>query len=164
MDALQAIQERHSTRSFKPDPVPRDILEKIVDAGRLAATGRNEQPWEFIVVTDPARRKALADLLEHGRFIAQAPACIVVVCRDSKYYLEDGSAATQNMLIAATALGVQSCWVNGDKNPQAPNVLKLLNVPPGYKLVSHIALGYEDQPQPRRPKRPLHEVLHWEQF
>ena len=164
MDALTAIATRHSTREFRPDPLPRDIVEKIVDAGRRAATARNEQPWQFIVVTEPKTRAAIAALTDFGSFIAQAPVCIAVFCRDTKYYLEDGCCASQNMLVAATALGVQSCWVAGDKKPYASAVGQLLGVPPDHKLVSLLALGYEAATPQRKPKRPLEEVLHWERF
>ena len=164
MDALTAIATRHSTRAYTSKAIPKDILEKIVDAGRRAATARNVQPWEFIVVTDAAMRKKLADLAEYGKFIAQSSACIAVFCKDTKYYLEDGCAATQNMLVAATALGVQSCWVAGDKKPYCGAIAELLKVPEEYKLISLIALGYAEDPGKPTPKRPLAEVIHWEKF
>jgi len=164
MDALTAIATRHSTRAYTSKGVPKEQLEKIVDAGRRAATARNFQPWEFIVVTDADTRKKLADLAEYGKFIAQSPACIAVFCKDTKYYLEDGCAATQNILVAATAMGVQSCWVAGDKKPYCGAIADLLKVPAGYKLISLIALGYAESPGKPTPKRPLNEVMHWEKF
>ena len=164
MDAIAAIRNRYSCRSYNGQAVPRAILEQIVDAGRRAPTARNVQPWEFIVVTDPDTRSQIASLADYGRFIARAPACIAVVCRETKYYLEDGCAATQNILIAATALGVQSCWVAGDKKPYCGDVLRILGVPPGYRLISLIALGYTDHPRSPTPKRPLSDVLHWERY
>ena len=164
MDALTAIAERHSTRQFTPKPVPQPLLEQIVDAGRLAPTAMNEQPWVFVVVTDAAMRQQLAALTDYGRFIADAGACVVVFCRDTKYYLEDGCAATENVLLAATALGVQSCWVAGDKKPYAGQVAQLLGVPAGYKLISLLALGYAAAPGGAHAKRALAEVLHWEKY
>jgi len=164
MDALTAIATRHSTRAYTSKGVPKEQLEKIVDAGRRAATARNFQPWEFIVVTDADTRKKLADLAEYGKFIAQSPACIAVFCKDTKYYLEDGCAATQNILVAATAMGVKSCWVAGDKKPYCGAIADLLKVPAGYKLISLIALGYAESPGKPTPKRPLNEVMHWEKF
>ena len=164
MEALKAIAERHSTRSYAAKPVPREVLEQVVDAGRLAATGRNEQPWEFVVVTDAETRRRIAGITEFGKFIAQAPACVAVLCKDTKYFVEDGSAATQNIMVAAAALGVQSCWVAGDKKPYAPEISALLQAPAGCRLMSLIALGYAPGPEARAPKRPLKEVLHWERF
>jgi nitroreductase len=164
MDALAAIHERHSTRVYGPRPLAKEVLERIVDAGRVGATARNVQPWEFIVVTDAAVRQKIADFTEFGKFLAQAPACVVVFCRDTKYYLEDGCIASENILLAAAALGVQSCWVAGDKKDYGSAIGELLGVPAGFKLISLLALGYAAGPETRRAKRPLAEVLHWERF
>ncbi|MEW5801938.1 MAG: nitroreductase family protein [bacterium] len=163
--SLEILQSRKSQRSFLDNkPIPREHLEQIVDCARLAATARNVQPWEFVVVTDRGVRQKIAEIATTGKFIAQASACIVVFCQDTKYYLEDGCAATENILIAATALGIASCWVAGDKKPYDEDIRHLLGVPQGYKLVSFIALGYDGQEVQRHPKRPLTEVLHWEKF
>ena len=164
METLNAMAERRSSRSYQTREVPRDLLERIVDAGRLAATARNEQPWEFIVVTDAALRRSIADVTEYGKHIAEAPTCVAVFCRDTKYYLEDGSAATQNMLVAAASLGVQSCWVAGDKKDYVKDVSRLLGVPVGFRLVSLVALGYEKTAPPRVSKRALDQVIHWDTF
>ncbi len=164
MNGLDLIKKRRSVRSYRLDPVARNLLEKIVDAGRLAATAINIQPWEFIVIVDPARKKVLADITDHGKFIKDAGACIAVTAKDTKYYLEDGSAATENILLAATELGLGSCWVAGDKKPYADKVLSFLSVPKGYKLISLIAIGYPEGDLPNPAKRPLSEVLHWERF
>lgn len=164
MNGLDLIKNRRSVRNYRPEPVAKDLLEKIVDAGRLAATAINIQPWEFIVIIDPARKKELADLTEYGKFIKNAGACIAVVAKDTKYYLEDGAAATENILLAATELGLGSCWVAGDKKPYADKVLSFLGVSEGYKLVSLVAVGYSEGELPNPAKRPLSEVLHWERF
>jgi nitroreductase len=163
MDALEALKTRRSVRSYKGDPIPREIVEEIVDCGRLAATAINIQPWEFVVVTDPAMRQKMAAATDHGPFIAQAPVCIAVFCRETKYFLEDGSAATQNLLVAARALGLASCWVAGDKKPYADALRKLLGVPAGYKLVSLVTVGFSEE-VPVPAKRPLQQLLHWEHF
>jgi len=163
MDAIDALKTRRSIRAYKSDPVPREILEDMVDCGRLAATAVNAQPWEFVVVTDAEMRRRIAAQTDHGPFIADAPACVVVLSKAAKYYLEDGSAATQNILLAAHAHGLGSCWVAGDKKPYAPEICKTIGAPEGYVLVSLIAVGYpQDVPSPS--KRSLDEVIHWERF
>jgi nitroreductase len=164
MDALEALRTRRSCRQFLPREVARDLLTELVDAGRLAASARNVQPWEFVVVTDEATRRRIADLADTGRFIADAPACIAVVCKDTKYFLEDGSAATQNLLVAARALGLGSCWVAGDKKPYAPAVARLLAVPDEYRLVALVAVGYPVAEISGPDKRPLADVIHWGKF
>jgi nitroreductase len=164
MEALEALRTRRSCRRFQGREVPRDLIEQMVDAGRLAATARNDQPWEFVVVTDTARRREVAALTDHGPFIADAPVCIAVLAADTKYYLEDGSAATQNLLLAAHALGLAACWVAGDKKPYAPKVAALLGAPPAMRLVALVAVGYAAGPLPNPRKRSLQEVIHWSRF
>lgn len=164
MDTLTAIATRYSTREFTDKPVPRDILEKVIDAGRRAPSARRVQPCEFVVVTDALMRRRIADLSEFGKFIAQAPACVVVLCSDTKYYLEDGCAATENILLAATALGVQSCWVAGDKKLYAPEIVRLVGAPTSHKLIALLAMGYAATPGRQPERRELASVLHWEKF
>ncbi|MDD5562055.1 MAG: nitroreductase family protein [Candidatus Omnitrophica bacterium] len=166
MDNLELLCARRSIRVFQNRDIARGDLEKIIDSARFAPTARNVQPWEFVAVTDKNKLMELANLAENGRFIAHAAACIAVFCSDTKYYLEDGCSATCNILLAATALGVGSCWVAGDKKPYAQQVGVLLHAPRGMKLVSLVALGY---PQEKNcfqlsNKRELKELLHWEKF
>jgi len=166
MDVIEVIKKRRSIRVYKDKSIPKDTLEKIVDAARFAPTARGVQPWEFIVITDRGTLKKLGEIAENGRFLAQAGACIAVFCSDTKYYLEDGCAATENILLAAASLGIGSCWVAGDKKPYCQEVSDLLNFPATFKLVSLIALGYPESEKSFRivDKRSLKEVIHWEKF
>ena len=163
MDALQALTTRRSVRVYRADPVPRDLIEQVLEAARHAATANNLQPWEFVVVTDRALRQRLTAATDHGKQIALAPVCVAVLCKDSAYYLEDGAAASQNLLVAAHAVGLGACWVAGDKKPYAEEVRELLGAPPGYRLVSLLTLGYAAE-QPVVQKRPLADMVHWERF
>ena len=163
METLLALKTRRSIRSYRNEPVPRDLIEQVVDAGRHAASGNNVQPWEFVVVSDRPLREKLASLVPNGKHIASAPVCIAVLCADGKHYLEDGAAATQNMLVAAHALGLGACWIAGDRKPYADGVRKLLEAPATFKLVSLVTVGYPAE-QPTVTKRPLTEVLHWDRF
>ena len=163
MDAIEVLKSRRSVRAYLSTPIPKHIIEDLIDCGRLAASANNLQPWEFVVVTDAAALRWLAQTATYGAFIATAPACVAVFCRDTKYYLEDGSAATQNILLAACAHGLGSCWVAGDKKPYAADVLKRLGAPGGFRLISLVALGYRAE-NPRKSKRPLAQLLHWEKF
>lgn len=164
MQTQEAIENRHSTRAFSKKPVSPDLIEKLIDAARLAPTARNVQPWEFVAITEKDILATLGDLAENGRFISESPCCIAVFCKDSKYYLEDGCAATENILIAATDLRLASCWVAGDKKPYCDTIKELLKAPSEYKLVSLIALGYSDETIQLPSKRPLKELLHWQSF
>lgn len=162
--AMEVLSNRHSCRKFTSESVSKAELEQIINAGRLAATARNVQPWHFVAVTVPTKLHEIGELTDHGKFIAQAPACIVVLCEDTKYYLEDGSAAVQNLLLAAEALGLGSCWVAGDKKPYAEKIVQAVGAPASMKLIALVALGREAEKSPRATKKSLDQVLHWEQF
>jgi nitroreductase len=166
MDIMEIIKTRRSIREYSNRPISKEVLEKIVDAGRFAATARDIQPWEFVVITNFDTLNKIGQLASNGKFITQAKAGIAVFCADTKYYLEDGCAATENILLAATSLGVGSCWVAGDKKPYCLEVNKLLNVPVSFKLISLISLGYPPSPDFFKitSKRDLRKVIHWEKF
>ena len=109
MDALQAIRQRRSIRRYTSEAILKDDLKTIVDAGRLAATGNNRQPWDFIVVTE---KPTIVRFKVSAPWIDCASAVIVVVMDpSSRWWVEDGAAAIENMLLASTALGYGSCWV-----------------------------------------------------
>lgn len=165
MDLFEAIEKRCSVRTYLSKPVAKEDLDKIIDAARRAPTGRNEQPWEFVIVTDMYGRQRIAELTPYGKHIGVAGACIAVFCRDSTtYYVEDGAAATMSILLAATALGLGSCWVAGDKTAHAQAVADLLGAPQTHRLVSLVAIGYSGEDASPKPKRPLDEVVHWENW
>ncbi|MEW6101891.1 MAG: nitroreductase family protein [Candidatus Omnitrophota bacterium] len=166
MDILKAIKIRRSVRDFKQKAIPRKAIETLIEAARFAPTARNVQPWEFIIITDASMLEKIGGLAENGRFIAKSACCIALYCAETKYYLEDGSAATQNILLAAAAEGIASCWVAGDKKPYCSQISALLGAPASFKLVSLIALGY---PQNKKSfyaalKRSRKEMMHWEKF
>jgi nitroreductase len=161
MDALEAIRKRRSVREYTGDPIPTKDLETIVDAGRLAATGSNQQPWDFIVITDWStiqKLKAAAGWMEKaGAIIA------VVMDPSSRWWLEDGSAAVENMLIASTALGYGSCWLEGYTLPREEEFKALLNVPKDKRLLTLVPIGVPAE-RPTREKKPLEKVIHWEKY
>lgn len=164
MDAITAIKSRTSVRKYEQRPVPREILEDIADCGRLAPTGRNEQAWVFVFVTEQELRTKIAELARYGRFIADAAACVCVFCRkDALCEVEDASAATENMMIAAVAHGLGTCWVNSHRKSHSAAIEQLLGCPEGYELVTMFSLGYSADDS-RRAKKALPEILRWETF
>ena len=164
METIEAIRTRRSIRKFEKQEVSHELLEQLVDCGRLAPTANNIQPWEFVVVTDESVKNRIAATTDHGKFIADAQAVIAVFCKDTKYYLEDGCGATTNILVAAAALGLGACWVAGDKKAYCEDVMNILNVPQGYRLVSLIPVGYPVGLPPTVAKRPVAELIHWGAF
>ncbi len=164
METFDAICKRASIRQYQDKEIPKEMLEKLVDAGRRAPTARAVEPWEFIVVVEKETLKKLGKLIETGVFLKDAAACVVIFCKETKYFLEDGSAATENVLLAAADAGLGACWIAGDKKPYAGDVAQLLNVPSSFKLISLIALGWPLKPILQRKLRALKEVIHWEKF
>lgn len=164
METFEAISRRASVREYQTKPIGKDILEKLVDAGRRAPTARAVEPWEFVIVTDKGTLKQLGQIADTGSFIKDAAACIAIFCQDTKYYLEDGCAATENILLLAADLGLGACWVAGDKKPYAPQVSGVLNAHSGLKLVSLISLGWPKREIKQVKNRGLKEVMHWEKF
>jgi nitroreductase len=161
MDAMEAIRTRRSIRKYSGAPIPKSDLEAIVDAGRLAATGSNKQPWDFVVVTN---REMIARFQSMKPWIEQAAAVIAVVMDpQSRWWVEDGSAAIQNILLACTALGYGACWVEGDLLPREEEFKTLLGVPAGKRILAALPVGVPDE-SPGKPKKTLAEVLHWEKF
>jgi len=139
MDALEAIRKRRSVRKYTGDAIPQEDLEKIVDAGRLAATGSNLQPWDFIIVTE---RGMIEELKVASQWMDKAGAIIAVVMDpSSRWWVEDGAAAVENMLIASTALGYGSCWLEGYTLPREDEFKKLLEVPKNKRLLTLVPIG-----------------------
>jgi nitroreductase len=161
MDTLEAIRTRRSIRRYKDDVIPKVDLEVVVDAGRLAATGSNRQPWDFIVVTN---RTMINEFKVAATWIGKAGAVIIVVMDPvSRWWVEDGAAAIENMLLASTALGYGSCWVEGDALPREAHFKTLLGVPDEKRVMALIPIGVAAE-IPTVEKKPLKQVLHWEKY
>jgi nitroreductase len=161
MDTLETIRKRRSIRWYTNDAIPKVDLETIVDAGRLAATGSNQQPWDFIIVTE---RSMIAQFNIAGAWIEKARAVIVLVMDPvSRWWIEDGAAAIENMLLACTSLGYGACWVEGDALPREEQLKILLGVPPAKRVMALIPIGVPAE-SPAPEKKPLEQVLHWERF
>lgn len=164
METFDAIKKRVSEREYTSKLIDKVFLEKLIDAGRRAPSARAVEPWEFIVIKDKDTLKKLAKLIPNGPFLNDASSGIVIYCSDTKYYLEDGVAATENILLAASDLSIGACWIAGDKKPYANEVSKLLGVPDKLKLISLIALGWPKSSKKQIKNRVLKDVIHWEKF
>ena len=136
------IKSRHSVRKFKPDPVDDKVIRDAIECAAHAPTAKNVQPWLFGVIKNKDLLKTIAQATDNGKFIADAPLCVAVFGeRNEKYYLEDCCAATENLILALQAYGINSCWVAGEKKPYAESIRTLLGVPEKYTLVSLVAAG-----------------------
>jgi len=163
MDLFEAIRSRASVRKLRPVEVPEADLEQILDAGRRAPSGRNQQPTEYIVVRD---QEILKKLARAQGLIADVGVAIAVVSDPgkSKYWLEDAAAATENMLLAITALGYASVWVEGTLLPKLEEYNKVLELPDNMRLVVVLPVGAAAKPARQADKKPLASMLHWERY
>jgi len=165
MDTIMAIRSRRSVRKYLNKDVPKEILEDIVDCGRLAPSGYNEQPWIFVVVVDREMKEKVAEATTSGKFIRDAGACIAVFCKKTaETALEDASAATENMIISAQAYGLGTCWINVYKKSHSPKIKEILNCPEDMELMTLISIGYPAEEPKTPPKKSLSEVLRWNKF
>ena len=157
-EVIEVIKKRQSVRKIESKPVPEKIIKDILDCARLAPTAINIQPWLFGAVTDPDLKREIADMTDHKKFIKDCAVCFAVFADSAqKYFLEDGCAATENILLACAAHGIGSCWVAGHKKVYVDSIRKLLKVPEPYTLIALIAAGYsKEQPSPK--KKTLDEV------
>jgi nitroreductase len=161
---LEMIKDRRSVREYTDKKIDKWILEELVDAAHLAPSGRNAQPWEFVVITDRNVLRKLASV-RNMPFIGNAAACIVV-CGDSssKWIMNDCSAAAENIILAAKSFGIGSCWVAGVYSEYCEDAKKLLGIPDSITIVSFLPLGYFDKNPEPHGKRELKSVLHWEKY
>lgn len=164
METFDSIVKRVSVREYQCKPIEKSLLEKLVDAGRRAPSARAIEPWEFVVIENRETLIKLGQIASSGSFIKDAVACIAVFCKDTKYYLEDGCAATENILLAAADLGLGACWVAGDKKPYVDRVSELLGAPKELKLVSLISLGWPKKESSQGKTRTLQDVIHREKY
>lgn len=162
-DAIEVLRSRRSIRTYTQQEVPHNIIEEIVDCARLAPTAMNDQPWDFIVVTKRELLIKIPPMLGHAEFIANAAFAVLVLAGETCYAIEDCCAATENLLIAATAHGIGACWVAGTKQEYGPAIVKAFGAPADRQLVAVVSFGYPAE-EPTVVKHPLPEVLHWEEF
>ncbi len=160
MNAEELLRERRSVRDYQDREVSEELLENIVDIGRLAPSGNNVQPWEMVIVTDREKLDRLAELKGQKPGF---PACIVVFVREEGLYVRDASALTTYLNLAAEAKGLASCWVNVYEKEYEDEIKNMLNAPDELKLFSYVTVGYPAE-EPCPDKRELEDVLHREKF
>jgi nitroreductase len=153
MSLVDVVLNRRSIRRYEPKEIPRDVLDKILEAGRQAPSAANKQPWHFIVLTDSEIKKELSKGM-FNRFIKDAPITVVGCAHKdliaSKWSIVSTTIALQNMIVATWAMGIGSCWV-GDFSEE--KVKKLLNIPESWNIVALVSFGYPaEKPQPRKKK------------
>ncbi|MFN8484196.1 MAG: nitroreductase family protein [Anaerolineae bacterium] len=163
MDVFETIRTGLAVRSYQDTPVPADVVERIVEAGRLTGSGMNRQPWHFIVVQDKAMLRRLGELAKTGPYTAQAPLAIVVLVEQTRLGTMDGSRAIQSMLLQAWSDGVGSNWVSPTDLTQNKS---LLNIPDNMDILAVLPFGYPAQAvgQGKKNRKPLADVASRERY
>jgi nitroreductase len=163
MELFEAIRARASVRNLKPADVSDEDLMQILDAGRRAASGRNVQPFEFIAIRD---QDTLRQLSTAQACIADVGLAIGLVADpgESKYWLEDLSAATENMLLAITALGYATVWIEGTLTSHEDEFKQLLGVPAGMRFMILLPIGEAAGEASQAAKKPLEGMVSWEKY
>lgn len=170
-ETREVIKSRGSIRKYKPDMVPKDIIEKIIEAGTYAATGLGRQSPIILAVTDKEMRDQLsrmnAEIMGKDGFdpFYGAPVVLVVLAdKERPTYLYDGSLVMGNLMLAAADLGIGSCWIHRAKeefeSEEGKEILKSLGIEGDYEGIGHCVLGYADGPQPEAAPR-KEDYVHW---
>ncbi len=170
MDFQELIRVRRSVRGYRPDAVDQDVLTRILDAGRLAPTACNLQPFRIIVVTEPETRARMHDVYSRA-WLCAAPVILVGCVEPGKAWRRrDGWNAAEvdlaivmdHIVLAATEAGLGTCWVCAFDEAKAKEILA---IPPGVRVIAMTPLGYPDaSPPPPVGRKPLAELVgreHW---
>lgn len=168
---LDAIEKRCSVRHYKDQPVEDDKLAEVLEAGRLAPSGCNLQPWKLVIVRDRATIRSLVHAIGGQQFVELAPV-LVVACENGKGYhighrydgaVIDIAIALDHMTLQAASMGLGTCWLG---NYDGDEVQALLGIPSENPVVALLALGYPDENHSHRPvsRKPLDELVCWEKF
>ncbi len=173
MDVFEAIKERRSVRAYGKEEVSEKDVETLIKAARWAPSAGNIQPWEFIIVTDTKIRERLGEAALQQNFIEEAPVIIVVCANEGRsnwnygsrganlYCIQDTAAATQNMLLAAHALGLGACWIGAFNEGE---VRRVLNIPGGVRPVAMVPVGHPAEKPRAPPRRSMMKNVHYETF
>ncbi|MFH1569677.1 MAG: nitroreductase family protein [Gemmatimonadota bacterium] len=167
MDIHGLIKTRRSVRAYQDRPIPMELLERILESARWAPSARNLQPWKLVVVKDPERRRRLALAAREQMFIAEAPVVVVAVALDPERiftcgvpgYPIDVSIAMDHLSLAATGEGLGTCWVAAFDQDR---VAKVVDLPPGQKVVVLMPMGYPADEPGERTRKPLAELVAYE--
>ena len=169
-NTIDFILKRYSCRSFKPDPLKEGDLERLMEAIRWAPSAGNCQPWFFYVVTNSEVKEGLCRAAHDQSFILNAPV-VFVVCANAQeaafaygergrtlYCFQDTAAATENLLLAATALGYGSCWLGAFEEEEASEVL---NIPQTLRPVAIVPVGFAKSKGMQADRKPIDDIFEY---
>jgi len=171
MDIYETIKNRTSVRSYQSTPIEEEKLTRILDAARLAPSGKNGQPWTFIVVRDQETREKLVPACKDQKFIAQAPVVIVACGKEELAYQQMGGywnslpvdigISLEHLMLAAVSEGLGTCWIGAFLEEE---VRKILAVPADEKIVAMTPVGYPAGDITFRRRKSLEEIVMYEKW
>lgn len=166
MCILKIIKERKSVRRYKPDPIPDPVLLRVLDAARFSPSGKNLQPWKFILVRDKKIKKDLVEASVGQSFIAEAPIVVVACGFPDKCYSRMGNymkswavdvaIAVEHMMLQAQEEGLGTCWIGAFEEK---DVRRILKIPDDVKVLALTPLGYPDEIPRSRERKSLEEII-----
>ena len=164
MELWEAIRGRRSIRKYKDQPVEEEKLNRVLEAGRLAASAGNRQEWRYVVVQDTEMRRKLAEAANGQQFLAEAAVCIVCCAVGTEHamscgqlsYPIDVAISVDHMTLAAVEEGLGTCWIGAFREPA---VKELLGIPDDVRVVALLPLGYPDMEPKPRLRKPLSEIV-----
>jgi len=162
MEFDELIIKRQSIRKFKPDPVSKEMIMEILEAARIAPSGGNRQPWQFIVVQNKEMIKKLAGRQE---WAATAPVMILGLVDkgvQASYYYNDMGIAFEHIILKATDLGLGTCWMGMMRRSDEARVL--LDIPKELEVIIQTPIGYPDETPNRRGRKKMEEIVSWEKY
>jgi nitroreductase len=162
MEFDELIIKRQSIRKFKPDPVSKEMIMEILEAARIAPSGGNRQPWQFIVVQNKEMIKKLAGRQE---WAATAPVMILGLVDkgvQASYYYNDMGIAFEHIILKATDLGLGTCWMGMMRRSDEARVL--LDIPKELEVIIQTPIGYPDETPNRRGRKKMGEIVSWERY
>ena len=140
MDVFECVSTLSSIRSYYDREVDMNIIRRVLEAGRLAPSAHNDQPWEFILITENENLRELEQYCISGRFVSQVAFAIVVLSNpDSKWHEIDTTRAVQNMVLTAWSLRLGSCWIG---NIDDKGLKNFLNIPDKWNVLTVLPFGY----------------------
>jgi nitroreductase len=162
MDVFKAIETRRSIRKYQERPIPDDLMKLIFEAGRLAPSAANRQPWAVIAVRNPETKKSAAKACNECDYVAKCD--VLLVCfgdpRD-RWYEIDAAVALENMALTAWDNGIGSCFIGYFTEDYLKS---LLHIPSDMKVVACLTLGYPDESPEARPRKSLDDLVFWEKY
>lgn len=164
MDVFEAIKTRRSVRKYRPESIPDEKLEIIFEAARLAPSAGNRQPWRFVVVQDPDRKKALAEVANNQSFLSGASTIVAAISdpeASARWHEKDTMIALEHIVLAATALGYGTCWIGAFDEDAVKHLLK---IPARMKVVALLPIGVPDEKPSPRPRKELSEIFYRDEW